>query len=91
MARQGWIDLGVEFGVDVLTVEVVCSDKDLHRRRIESRSPNLPSHVMPTWEDVTRLSYEPWPEADLVVDSADVDRDLVEVIASRLRRPGALD
>ncbi|MEP1124509.1 MAG: AAA family ATPase [Ilumatobacter sp.] len=89
-ARQGWIDLGVEFGVDVLTVEVVCSDVDLHRRRVESRSPNLPGHVMPTWEDVTRLSYEPWPEADIVVDSADVERDLVEVIASRLRRPGAL-
>ncbi len=90
VARQGWIDLAVELDVGVLTVEVVCSDVDLHRRRVESRSPNLPGHVMPTWEDVTRLSYEPWPDADLVVDSVDVDDDLVEAMASRLRRPGAL-
>ena len=88
-ARQGWTDLGVEFDVDVLPVEVVCSDEDLHRRRVESRSPNLPGHVMPTWEDVTRLSYEPWPDADLIVDSADVESDVVEVIASRLRSAGA--
>ena len=88
-AWQGWIDLAVELGVSILTVEVVCSDKNLHRRRIESRSPNLPGHVMPTWEDVSRLSYEPWPFADLVVDSADVDHDPVEVIVSRLRIPGA--
>ncbi len=89
-ARQGWVDLAVELGVGVLTVEVVCSDVDLHRRRIESRSPNLPGHVMPTWEDVTRLSYEPWLEADLVVDSVDVDDAFIETIASRLCRPGAL-
>ncbi len=83
-ARRGWIDLAVELDVAVLTVEVICSDVDLHRRRIEGRTPNLPGHEMPTWEDVVELSYEPWPDADIVLDSAEGDQNLIDALASRL-------
>lgn len=81
-ARQGWADVADELGVDCLFIEVVCSDAELHRRRIETRSADLPGHEMPTWHDVTRLTYEPWPDADIVVDTADGDDGAVEAIVA---------
>ena len=90
-ARQGWVDLADELGADVLTIEVVCRDVELHRRRVGSRRPNLPGHDVPTWDDVTRLSYEPWPDVDVVVDSAEADDELIDAIASRIRRSGSSD
>ena len=75
VARRAWVDLAGELDVDHLHVahlgiEVVCSDERLHRSRIESRRPDLPGHVMPTWDDVVSLEYEPWTDADMTLDSA---------------------
>ena len=81
-ARHGWADVADELGVDCLFIEVVCSDAELHRRRIEARRADLPGHEMPTWHDVTRLDYEPWPDADMVVDTADSDDGAVEAIVA---------
>jgi len=88
-ARKGWVDLAAEFDVDHLLVEVTCSDLDLHRRRVEERSADLPGHEMPTWNDVIRLAYEPWPDVDVVVDSADSDDGAVEAIVALVNRSGS--
>ena len=85
-ARQGWIDLAGELDVELLLVEVTCSDVDLHKRRIEGRSPDLPGHKMPTWSDVAQLRYDPWPEADVRLDSANLNDDLIDAIATRLKQ-----
>lgn len=88
-ARQGWIDLASELDINHLLVEVTCSDLRLHRRRIEDRRADLPRHDMPTWNDVTRLAYEPWPDVDMVVDSAERIDDAIETIATRVSRSGS--
>lgn len=91
-ARQGWVDLADELRVVSRTIEVVCRDVELHRRRVEDRDADLPGHVVPTWQDVTDLSYEPWPEVDLVVDSAGPgDVRLDEIVALLGRRDDRSD
>jgi predicted kinase len=71
-ARDGWVALAAETGSQLRFVEVVCSDPAEHQRRVESRGPEMPGHAQPTWEQVTRRRYEPWPPelaGRLVVDN----------------------
>lgn len=68
-ARAGWVELADELAVDVRFVEVTCSDRAEHRRRVESRVPDLPGHVLPSWQHVCDLHYEPWEGPRLVVDN----------------------
>ena len=69
LARQGWVDLGTSFGSTPRFVEVVCTDADEHRRRVEGRSAEMPGHAVPTWEQVQRRPYEAWRHERLVVDN----------------------
>ena len=87
-ARRGWSDLANELDVRLLSVEVVCGDSDVHRRRVEQRTADLPGHDLPTWHDVVDLPYEPWPDVDLVVDSTRPTDDVVGEILRRLEPLG---
>lgn len=69
IARQGWVDLGTSFGSPPRFVEVVCTDPDEHRHRVQGRGGEMPGHIVPTWEQVQRRRYEPWRHERLVVDN----------------------
>ena len=49
---------------------MVCSDRDLHRRRVTGRVSDLAGLTVPTWEEVMKREYEPWTDERLVVDMA---------------------
>jgi predicted kinase len=71
-AREGWAALAARTGAVLRFVEVRCSDAAEHRRRVETREPKMPGQGVPTWEQVMRRRYEPWPpesSARLVVDN----------------------
>ena len=81
-AREGWTAQAARHGQPVLCVEVVCSDVEEHRRRVAGRRSDLAALAMPSWQQVLDRHYEPWPQADLVVDTVgDVD-GCVERIAA---------
>jgi predicted kinase len=85
IARSMWRDLAAEFGVRRVLIECVCSDRDLHRRRIESRRRNIPGFIYePTWRDVEarRAEYEPCTEDRLVLDAVKpIEANLREAVA----------
>lgn len=58
-------------GATLLEVELICSDKNEHRLRIEARTADIEGHKLPTWEDVVATrTYDPWTRAHLVIDTA---------------------
>lgn len=72
LVRDGWAALAARTGAALRWVEVRCSDVDEHRRRVETRNQEMPGQAMPTWEQVQRRDYEPWPPGlpgRLVVDN----------------------
>lgn len=60
-ARAGWAALAARTRAVLRFVEVRCSDVAEHRRRVETREPEMPGQGVPTWEQVLRRRYEPWP------------------------------
>lgn len=53
-----------------MEVEIVCSGPDEHRRRVASRSVDIPGLPLPDWEQVVGREYEPWNHDRIVVDTA---------------------
>jgi predicted kinase len=62
-ARWQWRSLAQKRNTPLTFIEVVCSDPDLHRQRLESRSRGIPGFKEPTWEMVQRqrAEFEPFP------------------------------
>ncbi len=72
LVRAWWRDMAAEFGVARALIECVCSDRDLHRRRIESRRRDIPGFIYePSWADVVERmdEYELCEEDRLVLDA----------------------
>lgn len=88
-SRDGWRAAASECGVDVVEIEVICSDQTEHRRRVERRTTDISGFVLPTWETVTAREYHSWNRDRVVVDTAGraVEQSLGELIA-RLGPPG---
>lgn len=70
VTRDAWRDTAVGAGVTVVEVEVVCSDPTVHRRRVTSRSVDIPDLQLPDWQQVVGREYEPWGRERVVVDTA---------------------
>lgn len=68
-ARQGWATVARDCAVPLSFVEVVCSDTVEHRRRVESRTAEMPGHGVPTWQQVRCRPWEPLTEPHLVIDN----------------------
>jgi hypothetical protein len=68
-ARQGWVILARDCAVPLRFVQVVCSDKSEHRRRVETRTAEMPGHDVPTWQQVQHRPWEPLSGPHLVIDN----------------------
>jgi predicted kinase len=70
LTREAWRRVATDAGARFLDVEIVCSDRDEHRRRVESRVADIAGHVLPTWQDVLDRDYRPWDGERLVIDTS---------------------
>jgi predicted kinase len=50
--RAAWRAVAQRAGVTHFEVELICSDAIEHRRRVESRRPDIAGHKLPTWDEV---------------------------------------
>lgn len=69
-SRKAWREVARAAGRLLLEIELICSDRDEHRRRVESRAADIAGHRLPTWASVERHDYAPWTEPRLVIDTA---------------------
>ena len=68
----------------VVEIEIVCSDRAEHRRRVETRVPDIEGLMLPTWQEVVDRDYRPWTRDRLVVDTAGrpADACIDEIVAA---------
>ena len=85
ITRRAWAETAQAGRATLLDVEVICSDKDLHKRRVEGRSSDTEGLTVPTWQQVEERLYEPWDRGVLRVDTAAGSDEAVKTIAARLR------
>lgn len=70
VTRQAWRAVAARTSSALLEVEILCSDRTEHRKRVEGRLVDSDGHAPPTWAAVEQHVYEPWTTSRLVIDSA---------------------
>lgn len=70
-ARAQWRSLAARHRVRLAFIEVVCSDPELHRQRLEGRERGIEGFDEPSWDEVERrrAEYEAWTDRRLTLDS----------------------
>ena len=84
ITRQAWARCAQASRATLVNVEVICSDRALHRRRVEARTSDIEGLTVPTWQQVEERTYEPWDTPVLRTDTAAGITQAVRVITSRL-------
>jgi predicted kinase len=90
--RTAWREVARRSGVAVVEVEVICSDKREHCRRVESRDCDIAGLKLPTWDEVMAREYEPWHGEHWVIDTAHapVESGVIRLHALLLARERAV-
>ena len=78
--RAAWREVAGQAGQRYVEIEVVCSNPVEHRRRVESRVPDITGLRLPMWRQVCDREYESW-QAGIVVNTAGmhVDESVAEL------------
>lgn len=73
VTRDAWRDVAAHCDARLIEIEVVCSDRDEHRQRVEARTPDITGSKALTWEEVVEREYEPWSGSPVIIDTAGSD------------------
>ncbi|WP_110946679.1 AAA family ATPase [Pseudomonas bohemica] len=69
-SRNAWREISALCGAPLVNIQVICSDRQEHRRRVETREVDVPGLIQPTWQSVLNHRYEAWDEAPFSIDTA---------------------
>ncbi|MEI9983451.1 MAG: AAA family ATPase [Aliidongia sp.] len=70
VTRDAWRRVAAAASARLVEIEVICSDAKEHRRRVETRTIDLPGLTPPSWAQVLDHDYEPWGRPRFVLDTA---------------------
>ncbi|UVD58756.1 AAA family ATPase [Rhizobium sp. Pop5] len=86
ITRDAWLAVAARSKVRAVEVEVICSDKIEHRRRVETRKTDVEGLVKPTWQEVADRVYDDWRQRPIIVDTAARDvQEIVDTLIVELR------
>jgi predicted kinase len=75
ITRDAWRNVAARAGVHAVEIEVICSDRAEHRRRVETRIAQIPL----TWQEVEMRDFDPWTGDHIRLDTA--GRDIEQSLA----------
>ncbi len=70
VTRRAWEQVALDAGVTFVNIEVLCSNTEEHRQRVEHRTTDVPNLRLPTWADVEQREYHEWTTERFVLDTA---------------------
>ena len=83
--RDPWLDTAAGAGASILEVELRCSDRAEHERRVATRTTDVAGLVKPTWSQIRDRDYEPWSRPPLEIDTATTSvAEAVQLVLAQL-------
>ena len=65
--RNEWELVALETKARYIHIEVICSDRLEHRRRVETRQSNISGLKLPTWKEVESRRYHQWTRDRIII------------------------
>lgn len=90
LTRGIWRAVAEAAQASVVEIELVCSDQQVHRSRVQDRVADIPGATPPTWDEVVARRYEPWEPEPVRIDTATARaEDSVRQALTAIMRAGA--
>lgn len=70
VTRQAWRNVAGKAASSYCEIEIVCSDREEHKRRVESRISDVEGLQLPTWKDVMNRDFKIWTRQRIIIDTA---------------------
>ncbi len=70
VTRREWREVAARNGARAIDIKVVCSCRDEHRRRVETRASEVAGLKLPGWAEVEAREYHPWTDEHITIDTA---------------------
>ncbi|MDR0370688.1 MAG: AAA family ATPase [Prevotellaceae bacterium] len=70
LTRSEWQEVAMVSGSLFVNIEAVCSDEKEHRKRVETRLPEVEGLILPAWEEIKNREYHLWDSERIVIDTA---------------------
>ena len=70
LTRREWEEVADKNDSVFVNIEIVCSDKVEHRRRVEKRENEVEGLRLPTWQEVETREYHSWESERIIIDTA---------------------
>jgi predicted kinase len=86
LTRREWEQVALETQARHINIEVICSDTQEHRRRVETRTSTVPGMKLPTWNQVENREYHDWTVGRIVIDTSRSVEDCIDELLSKLFR-----
>lgn len=84
-SREAWRRVASAVEAQLIDVQLVCSDAAEHRRRVETRTADVPGLTLPDWSSVQSHEFEPWAGVPFTLDTAALCvEEALEMLMARL-------
>ena len=70
LTRREWQEVASSKGIPYTNIEVICSDIEEHRNRVENRVTDVDGLILPSWQEVVDREYDQWETERVQVDTA---------------------
>jgi predicted kinase len=70
LTRKEWNEVAIKNNCKYMNIEVLCSNKEEHKNRIENRKAEVENLKLPSWKEVMEREYESWNEKHITIDTA---------------------
>lgn len=70
LTRREWEQVAIDADAVPVNIEIVCSDPEEHRNRVEQRRLRSGNPSLPTWEAVEARQYDEWTSPRILIDTA---------------------
>lgn len=69
MTRDEWEEVAKSTDSNFLNMQIVCSDIEMHRMRVEKRKNDIPGFILPAWKEIVNRRYDDWDRERILIDT----------------------
>ena len=85
ITRDEYENIALENNCKYINIEIICSNKNEHKNRIETRENDIKNLELPKWDDIVKRDYEEWDKDHIIIDTASKNiKDCINELINKL-------
>jgi len=75
LTRKEWHEAAIKENSKYTDIEIVCSDKSIHKNRVQNRKNDIHGLELPTWEQIEKREYHDWKSDKIQIDTSNKNEE----------------